>query len=68
MSDITITINTDNAAFDDGRGGASEVARILATLVDLLGRERAELIPGDQFILRDINGNTVGDMLVGGDE
>lgn len=58
---ITITINTDNAAFEDESG--SEVARILRELCneiegrDILGND-------DGTNLRDINGNRVGVMEV----
>lgn len=54
--DITITINTDNAAFQDDAG--IEVARILRQLAGNL-----ELWQGkNEFSLglRDINGNKVG--------
>jgi len=50
---ITITIETNNAAFDDDY--EMEVARILksAAVRSMLGR-------GGSLPLRDINGNTVG--------
>lgn len=54
---ITITIQCDNAAFDDGHAGA-EVARIL--------RKLAARVDGDSLSdycgssLHDINGNKVG--------
>lgn len=55
MSTFSLTINTENAAFDDDAG--AELARILR---DLAGR--LELGPGPQNDgrLRDGNGNTVG--------
>ncbi len=56
---VTITIDTDNAAFADDNIGA-ETARIL--------RDLADKVEGTNFVstydrrlkLRDINGNTVG--------
>ena len=51
---FTLTINTDNAAFEYGEG--AEVARIL--------RETAALILATRAAsgkLRDANGNTVGE-------
>lgn len=57
MEQITITLNTGNAAFTEGP--ATEVARILR---DLAGRiERDGDFPAR---LRDINGNTVGHLTV----
>ena len=47
-----ITINMDNAAFDDD----GELARILRRLADDLGTQKRALIMN----LRDINGNRVG--------
>ena len=55
MSQVEINIETDNAAFDE-EGMATEVGRILR---DLAGR--IELDGIDHLILRDINGNRVGD-------
>lgn len=49
----TVTIKTDNAAFEDDMG--YEIARILRQLADRV--ERGE--EGD-IILRDVNGNRVG--------
>lgn len=51
---IIITINTDNAAFEDDPG--AEVARILNSLAQKIGRWG---IPSDMKLL-DSNGNTVG--------
>ena len=59
--DITIYMETDNAAFQD-EGDATEVARILRKLADRI--ESGGL--GD-FALKDINGNTVGSMNVIGE-
>ena len=49
-----ITINMDNAAFEDLLG--SELARILRDLADRI--EDGDL--ADRIVLRDYNGNTVG--------
>jgi hypothetical protein len=54
--DITIMINTDNAAFEDDPG--AEVARILRNLAKEV--DGITLDPGDYANLRDSNGNTVG--------
>jgi hypothetical protein len=51
---MTITIKTDNAAFQDGNKDA-EVARILRALADKIASGRIHL--GE---LHDINGNKVG--------
>lgn len=50
---IQITIETDNAAFEDD---PSELARILETVA----AKTEGLEPGEKANLRDINGNTVG--------
>ena len=57
---ITITICTDNAAFEDDP--ESEVARILAAYA----RQLADGLTNLSFArkLRDINGNTVGSVEV----
>lgn len=54
---ITITIETGNAAFDDAP--ATEVGRILRDLADRF--EFNGVVPQH---LRDINGNTVGTVLI----
>jgi hypothetical protein len=56
--DVRITIDTGNAAFDDGNR-EYEVARIL--------REAADRIENgaEDFTLRDINGNKVGSVTTG---
>ena len=56
--DVTLTIDTGNAAFDDGNREA-EVARIL--------REAADKIEAgyEDFTLRDYNGNKVGSVTTG---
>lgn len=50
---ITIQIETNNAAFDEGEN--IETARILRGLADAI-----EYNPDNFIALRDINGNTVG--------
>lgn len=52
-SQARIDINTDNAAFEENPG---ELARILRKLADAVedGYDNAE------YLLKDINGNTVG--------
>lgn len=54
---ITITIETGNVAFDDHP--ATEVGRILRDLADRF--EYQGVVPDH---LRDINGNTVGSVLI----
>jgi hypothetical protein len=58
MSIINITINTDNAAFEDG----DELPRILRRLADTIGHE--DLTTFDGWSLRDVNGNKVGTVRV----
>jgi len=57
----TITINMDNAAFEDDREG--ELSRILHVLAN-------QIVHGDdplrQRTLRDSNGNAVGEFAVSG--
>lgn len=62
MADITITINTDNAAFgdDDQWSRSEEVARILRKLATDIEIEENV----DFKVLRDSNGNQVGEMKV----
>jgi hypothetical protein len=56
--DIRITIDTGNAAFDDGNREA-EVARILRAAADRIEAG------AEDFSLRDFNGNTVGHVTTG---
>lgn len=62
MTTLTITIDLDNAAFEDNE--SAEVQRILAEYaprLDSLGVHHAR--PGETqelFSVRDYNGNTVG--------
>ena len=64
MQDVTITIECQNAAFEQDQ--AAEVARILRTLAG-----KIEARPGNMEnrshaeTLRDINGNSVGEMRIG---
>lgn len=51
---VTITINTDNAAFAAGH----EIARILRTIADQFEQQGTAPDP------RDINGNIVGNMKI----
>lgn len=53
---ITITLTTDHAAFEDN--SSIEVARILRDLAERIERNGME--SGDEFVLRDYNGNKVG--------
>jgi hypothetical protein len=52
MSTFTLTIDTDNAAFEDHP--QAEVARILHNVAERL------LFPLQEGTCRDVNGNTVG--------
>lgn len=56
MTTFTLTINTDNAAFEDGLGYGkfSEIVRCVTSVAEKLadGNESGSV--------RDINGNTVG--------
>ena len=56
---LTINIESDNAAFDDGAGGRGEAVRILADLAGRMG-----LMPDGTFDLRDANGHKVGTLTV----
>lgn len=55
---MTITIQMDNAAFEDNQGG--EVARILRELASKIDGDSS--LEGVYYNLRDINGNKVGEM------
>ena len=56
---ITITIETDNAAFEGDELGP-ETARILADVARKLEATPRRLFQSEAVKLRDINGNTVG--------
>jgi hypothetical protein len=59
---LTIEINQDGAAFDDGHN--EETARILRTLADQIEDYRSEanalLGDGEKVTIRDLNGNNCG--------
>lgn len=57
MENITISIETSNAAFEDA-GVNYEVARILSKLAERIKNDGMDA--GEVFILRDKNGNKVG--------
>jgi hypothetical protein len=57
---LTIKINMDNAAFEPNNG--TEIARILERYATVVRGEN--LTPRDAQILRDINGNAVGEAKV----
>lgn len=56
-----LEIDMGNAAFEDDPG---ELARILREVAD---KVENGVIEGDEFVLRDLNGNHVGQMDVVGD-
>ena len=56
MENFTLNIETVNAAFDNG--STEEIARILRQLAQRLENEGMEA--GQEFVLRDANGNKVG--------
>ncbi|MCK5610709.1 hypothetical protein KAR91_53040 [Candidatus Pacearchaeota archaeon] len=56
--DITITINTDNAAFEGAE--VEEVSRILSEIAWKI-EDDASI---DDMSIRDINGNTVGHLTI----
>ena len=58
MADITITVNTDNDAFQDGNE-EHEVARILRKLAYTFEHEGKEI---SKWII-DVNGNKVGKII-----
>jgi hypothetical protein len=56
---ITITIATDNAAFEDANL-EPEVARILKRLANTIAEQGLDRADG--LVLRDLNGNRVGSL------
>lgn len=58
MSELTLGMKLDNAAFDDEPG--YEVCRILRDLADKIEQRGLQ----DEMILWDINGNRVGKVAV----
>jgi len=63
MSHVTITITTDNAAFEDSNYGP-EVARILRRAA--VHMEDTSFMEGDTFPLHHLNGNRVGELKIHG--
>lgn len=62
MPNITITINTDNAAFDDGYDGSNEVMRILSNINSKLScYDSLKRFAAINSNIRDVNGNKVGE-------
>lgn len=57
MAKFTVVIDLDNAAFDDTP--ESEVARILRKLTKDIEND-GPFADGDVYVLRDVNGNRVG--------
>ena len=55
---ITITIKTDNAAFEDGNR-TDEIARILREIAD-------DISSGHTPVVNDLNGNKVGSVMLTG--
>lgn len=58
MSMFKLTMETDNAAFEDRP--EQEVRRILHELAKVVDDEGLDLKRGTEIKLRDVNGNTVG--------
>ena len=61
MAKLTLTIDRDNAAFDDGNDGR-ELARILRALASRLEGDAVGF--GGDVSLFDLNGNRVGACLL----
>lgn len=59
MSTFQLKIETGNAAFEED-GKSQELARILRNLAERL--EGGEMPDNDGWNLRDLNGNTVGNV------
>lgn len=62
MATLTITIEMDNAAFDDYPG--EEAIRILREAAGRLESVGVEHHAGELFTLYDVNGNTVGSVVL----
>ncbi len=62
MSELTIEMSLDNAAFEDDP--APEIARILRQLADKLEGRGID----DEILLWDINGNRVGKAVITTDD
>lgn len=63
MTTFNLTIEMDNAAFDDGHGGAVELAYVLRRLAERLDRPDAVT-----RTIQDTNGSTVGTWKITDDE
>ena len=63
MTTFTVSMNTDNAAFDDDHN--SEVARILRAIAD---KVESHGCSGFFETIRDINGNDVGRYAIKNDD
>ena len=50
-----LTIDMENAAFDDGYGGREELGKILLALA-----KKVDEVSAEPMIVKDTNGNTVG--------
>lgn len=61
---VTITIDCDNAAFEDGAG--REVVRILKRLIKRIEEDGSAVDDWFGVALMDVNGNKVGKMEVEG--
>ena len=62
---LTITIGLDNAAFGTTFADrAEEVCRILNDLAHKYSEDPEKYLDGEQFSVKDLNGNTVGDSKV----
>ena len=61
LREVKISIETINAAFENRTARNYEIARVLRDLAKKF--ERCEL-PGEQFYLKDHNGNDCGECLL----
>ena len=59
MAKFELSITTDNAAFEDGNGGATHVAELLREAAEWLEENGMPLF--SDKALMDSNGNKVGD-------
>lgn len=63
MSRVKIEFNIDNAAFDEDDCGP-EIARVLRTLAEGFRSANKEELRSGGSSIRDINGNTIGRVIV----
>ena len=63
MMQATLTIQMDNAAFEEN---SVELARILQDIADKI-EQRGGVVAGDSFVAMDLNGNRVGELEVKAD-